>query len=75
MIKLPGVGSKIALVTLHEGYSIVEGIAADSRLVKIFQTPQCCKEYCKIPAAITKQVQNILPFEKWGDMNMIYAGL
>ena len=74
LMKIKGVGQKIALVMLHEGYNLTEGIAVDSHLAQIFKSLgwTAIKSSDKKAA---EDVQTWLPSNEWGDTNRVYAGI
>jgi len=67
LLTLPGVARKTANIVLNSGYGIIEGIAVDTHVKRLSGRLGFTKE--KNPDKIEQDLMNIIPREKWGDLN------
>ncbi|RMF97770.1 MAG: endonuclease III [Candidatus Schekmanbacteria bacterium] len=67
LLTLPGVARKTANIVLNSGYGITVGIAVDTHVKRLSQRLGLTKE--TNPDKIEKDLMNIIPKEKWGDLN------
>lgn len=67
LLTLPGVARKTANIVLNSGYGIIEGIAVDTHVKRLSGRLGLTKE--TNPDKIEQGLMNIIPKEKWGDLN------
>lgn len=73
MVRLPGIGSKMAKIALSAGWGQVVGIAADTHVHRICN--RLGWTFSKNPLQTEKQLESWLPREYWKDMNLLLVGL
>ncbi|KAH3680806.1 hypothetical protein WICMUC_000157 [Wickerhamomyces mucosus] len=75
LISLPGVGPKMAYLTLQKAWGIIEGIGVDvhvDRLSKQFNWVD--SKFCKTPELTRLQLQSKIPKSIWDEINPILVG-
>ena len=73
LIELPGIGPKMAHITLSEAYGITEGIGVDSHMHRICN--QLGWVTSKTPEETQAQLESFIPREEWGKINHEIVGL
>ena len=73
LIQFPGVGPKVALVTLEYAFGLIRGIPMDVHMMRIFKRLEWISSSNREHARL--QIQAWLPHSFWSDMNITYAGL
>lgn len=69
---LPGVGSKMALITLHVGFGIIDGISVDTHVHRITNLLGWVKT--DTPEKTRLDLQSWVPREHWGEINVTLVG-
>jgi endonuclease-3 len=72
LLKLPGVGTKMAKIALAVGHGKVVGIAADTHVHRIANRLGWVKT--KAPPDTEKEREEWIPREHWEDMNVLLVG-
>ena len=76
LLKLPGVGPKMALICLHVAFGKVEGISVDTHVHRICnQLGWAGPNGTKTPEQTRKVLEGWMPFEVWPDVNLVLVGL
>lgn len=76
LLKLPGVGPKMALITLHAAFGKVEGISVDTHVHRICnQLGWAGATGTKQPEATRKAIEGWMPREVWPEVNVLLVGL
>ncbi|MGB9732927.1 MAG: endonuclease III domain-containing protein [Candidatus Micrarchaeia archaeon] len=73
LLKLPGVGRKVANVILNELYGINEGIAVDTHCITVANRLGFAKS--KNPAEVEKALLKKIPKEYWGVVSNLFIAL
>lgn len=74
LMKLDGVGHKIACVILYEAFGRVEGIPCDTHMIKMF-TIMGWALPSKDGHKVALDVESWMPRTHWGELNNLFAGL
>lgn len=72
MMKLPGVGPKMAYIIENVAFGRSTGIGVDTHMHRIFNDLKWVQS--KTPEQTREQLEGWLPFEKWGEVNMLWVG-
>ena len=76
LLALPGVGPKMALITLHVAFGKVEGISVDTHVHRICnQLGWAGEGGTKQPEATRKAIEAWMPRDVWPDVNVLLVGL
>jgi endonuclease-3 len=76
LLALPGVGPKMALITLHVAFGKVEGISVDTHVHRICnQLGWAGAAGTKQPEATRKIIEGWMPREVWPEVNLLLVGL
>ena len=70
LVKLPGVGRKTANVLLNDWFNIHEGIAVDTHVKRLSYRMGLTDK--TDPNKIEKNLQEIIPSEKWGQLTHMF---
>lgn len=74
LLKLPGVGDKVASLFLNSADNQDNDIAIDTHLQRIFGRWKWTSERAKTPTAVSKELRSWLPRELWKDINQVVVG-
>jgi endonuclease-3 len=72
LVKLKGVGPKMATLTMRIAFGEVVGISVDTHVHRISNTLKWCKT--SSPEETEKALQELLPKEVWGTVNKLLVG-
>ena len=76
LLKLPGVGPKMALICLHVAFGKVEGISVDTHVHRICnQLGWAGENGAKQPEGTRKAIESWMPEEVWPEVNVLLVGL
>ena len=76
LLKLPGVGPKMALITLHVAFGKVEGISVDTHVHRICNQLNWAGEGgAKQPEGTRKAIEAWMPRDIWPEVNLLLVGL
>jgi endonuclease-3 len=73
LMKLPGIGPKMAYIYLHVCCNKIEGIAVDTHVHRICNRLKWVDE-TKLPEQTRKDLQSWLPKKYWADINILLVG-
>jgi len=73
LLKLPGVGPKMAHLTLQCAWNKTEGIGVDVHVHRISNRLGWVQS-TKTPEATRKELEEWLPFEYWNKINLLFVG-
>ncbi len=73
MMKLPGVGPKMAYIIESIVYNKSSGIGVDTHMHRIFNDIKWVNK-TKTPEQTREQLEGWLPKEKWGELNSLFVG-
>ncbi|KNC76473.1 hypothetical protein SARC_11025, partial [Sphaeroforma arctica JP610] len=79
LVALPGVGPKMAIITLRVAFNNVMGISVDTHVHQIanklkWTGPKGMAE-CNTPERTRAAIESWIPYEMWGDVNIVLVGL
>ncbi|XP_078691665.1 endonuclease III-like protein 1 [Branchiostoma floridae x Branchiostoma belcheri] len=74
MVKLPGVGPKMAYLTMDVGWGKVEGICVDTHVHRISNRLAWLKKPTKVPEDTRVALEEWLPREHWSELNWLLVG-
>ncbi|XP_078611877.1 endonuclease III-like protein 1 [Branchiostoma floridae x Branchiostoma japonicum] len=74
MVKLPGVGPKMAYLTMDVGWGKVEGICVDTHVHRISNRLGWLKKPTKVPEDTRVALEEWLPREHWSELNWLLVG-
>jgi len=75
LVALPGVGPKMALITLHEAFGKIEGISVDTHVHRICnQLGWTGPTQTKTPEKTREAIEAWMPKDIWGDVNELLVG-
>lgn len=72
IMKLPGVGPKMAFIVENIAFGKASGIGVDTHMHRIFNDLKWVKS--KTPEETREQLEGWLPKEKWSGVNMLWVG-
>jgi len=72
MMKLPGIGPKMAYIIENVAWGISSGIGVDTHMHRIFNVLNWVKS--KTPEQTREQLEGWLPKERWSEVNMLWVG-
>ena len=76
LLRLPGVGPKMALICLNVAFGKVEGISVDTHVHRICnQLGWTGDDGTKNPEATRKAIESWMPREVWSEVNVLLVGL
>ena len=73
LMKIPGVGKKVANVVLSEGFGINEGIAIDTHCITVSNRLGLANT--KNPVIIEKDLMRITPKKEWNNISYLFIAL
>ncbi|RWS21993.1 endonuclease III-like protein 1, partial [Leptotrombidium deliense] len=74
LLKLPGVGPKMALLAMNSAWNEVAGIAVDTHVHRIANRLAWVRKPTKQPEQTRKELESWLPKEYWNDINHDLVG-
>ncbi|XP_058173951.1 endonuclease III-like protein 1 [Anopheles ziemanni] len=74
LLKLPGVGKKMAHLCMRSAWNVVTGIGVDTHVHRISNWLQLIPEETKQPEATRIALEKWLPFEIWDEFNHLLVG-
>ena len=72
MMKLPGVGPKMAYIVESIAFGTVSGIGVDTHMHRMFNDLKWVTS--KTPEQTREQLEGWLPKERWGEVNVLWVG-
>eukprot|EP00571_Detonula_confervacea_P010932 CAMPEP_0172302772 /NCGR_PEP_ID=MMETSP1058-20130122/4426_1 /TAXON_ID=83371 /ORGANISM="Detonula confervacea, Strain CCMP 353" /LENGTH=402 /DNA_ID=CAMNT_0013013373 /DNA_START=257 /DNA_END=1465 /DNA_ORIENTATION=+ len=72
MMKLPGVGPKMAFIVEHVAFDTVSGIGVDTHMHRMFNDLKWVDS--KTPEQTREQLEGWLPKGRWGEINVLWVG-
>ena len=73
MIKLPGVGPKMAYIVECVAWNVTSGIGVDTHMHRLFNNLKWVNS--KNPEDTREQMEGWLPKERWGNVNLLWVGV
>ena len=73
MMKLPGIGPKMAFIIESVAFGTVSGIGVDTHMHRMFNDLKWVDS--KTPEQTREQLEGWLPREKWGEVNVLWVGI
>ncbi|XP_015271086.1 PREDICTED: endonuclease III-like protein 1 [Gekko japonicus] len=74
LVKLPGVGPKMAHLTMTIAWQDVSGIGVDTHVHRISNRLKWVKKETKLPEETRQALENWLPRELWSEINWLLVG-
>lgn len=74
LVKLPGVGPKMAHITMNVAWGQVTGIGVDTHVHRISNRLGWVKKPTKVPEETRIAVESWLPREEWDELNVLLVG-
>ncbi|XP_055677714.1 endonuclease III-like protein 1 [Lutzomyia longipalpis] len=74
LIKLPGVGPKMAHICMNIAWGVVSGIGVDTHVHRITNRLKWTKKPTKEPEKTRIGLEEWLPFELWDEINLLLVG-
>lgn len=74
LLKLPGVGKKMAHICMHAAWNIVTGIGVDTHVHRISNWLKLVPKPTKSPEETRVALESWLPFELWDEINLMLVG-
>lgn len=74
LVKLPGVGPKMAHITMNVAWGKVTGIGVDTHVHRISNRLGWVKKPTKLPEDTRIAVESWLPREEWDEINLLLVG-
>lgn len=74
LMKLPGVGAKMAHICMHAAWNITTGIGVDVHVHRISNRLKFTSKETKQPEKTRLELESWLPFELWGEVNLLFVG-
>ncbi|KAJ7372711.1 Endonuclease III-like protein 1 [Desmophyllum pertusum] len=74
LVKLPGVGPKMAHITMNVAWGQVTGIGVDTHVHRISNRLGWVKKPTKVPEDTRLAVESWLPREEWDELNLLLVG-
>lgn len=74
LVKLPGVGPKMAHITMNVAWGQVTGIGVDTHVHRISNRLGWVKKPTKLPEETRIAVESWLPREEWDELNVLLVG-
>jgi len=72
MMKLPGVGPKMAYIVEHVAFGTVSGIGVDTHMHRMFNELKWVDS--NTPERTREQLEGWLPKRRWGEVNVLWVG-
>lgn len=74
LIKLPGVGPKMAHICMNAAWGIVTGIGVDTHVHRISNRLGWVSKPTKEPEKTRQELERWLPHEHWDEINVLLVG-
>lgn len=74
LLKLPGVGKKMAHLCMRSAWNVVTGIGVDTHVHRICNWLQWVPKQTKTPEDTRVALEKWLPFELWEEVNQLLVG-
>lgn len=74
LVKLPGVGPKMAHICMRAAWNIVSGIGVDTHVHRISNRLQWVSKPTKQPEATRIELEKWLPHKLWSEVNELLVG-
>ncbi|XP_065095658.1 endonuclease III-like protein 1 [Ochlerotatus camptorhynchus] len=74
LLKLPGVGKKMAHLCMRSAWNVVTGIGVDTHVHRICNWLQWVPKETKTPEDTRVALEKWLPFEQWEEVNQLLVG-
>ena len=74
LLKLPGVGLKMAHICMKSAWNIVTGIGVDTHVHRISNWLKWTSKETKSPEETRQALEKWLPFELWDEVNHLLVG-
>jgi endonuclease III len=74
MMKLPGVGPRMAYICENVAWGTQSGIGIDRHMYRVFKKLGFVPHHCKSPEQARVQLQSWLPHEHWGEAYNVWVG-
>lgn len=74
LLKLPGVGAKMAHICMHAAWNITTGVGVDVHVHRISNRLKFTSKETKQPEKTRLELESWLPFELWGEINLLFVG-
>lgn len=74
LVKLPGVGPKMAHLCMNVAWGVVSGIGVDTHVHRITNRLKWTRKPTKDPEKTRIALEEWLPFELWDEINLILVG-
>ena len=74
LVKLPGVGPKMAHITMNVAWNKLSGIGVDTHVHRISNRLGWVKKTTTIPEQTRVALESWLPREEWNDVNVLLVG-
>ena len=75
LVKLPGVGPKMALIVLNAAFGKCVGVSIDTHLHRMLKQLEWVRKDSKNPEETRRQLESWLPRDRWPSMNLVWVGL
>ena len=74
LMKLPGVGPKMAHICMHAAWKVTSGIGVDIHVHRIANRLKFTSKETTQPEKTRLELESWLPFELWGEVNLLFVG-
>ena len=74
LVKLPGVGPKMAYITMNVAWNKLSGIGVDTHVHRISNRLGWVRKPTTVPEQTRIALENWLPREEWNDVNVLLVG-
>lgn len=74
LLKLPGVGPKMAHICMKAAWDETTGIGVDTHVHRISNRLKWVQKTTKDPEATRKELEKWVPFELWNEVNLMMVG-
>ncbi|CAO1407394.1 unnamed protein product [Diamesa serratosioi] len=74
LLKLPGVGAKMAHICMHAAWNVTSGIGVDVHVHRISNRLKFTSKETKLPEKTRLELESWMPFELWGEVNLLFVG-
>lgn len=74
LVKLPGVGPKMAHICMNAAWGVVTGIGVDTHVHRISNRLGWVERPTKEPEKTRKELEKWIPYELWDEINVLLVG-
>lgn len=74
LVKLPGVGPKMAHICMRTAWNVISGIGVDTHVHRISNRLKWLPKQTKEPEQTRVELEKWLPFENWSEVNELMVG-